>query len=94
MFEAEFTHVGDRCTFEVLVDRFALREPGLGAIAEIVHDIDVKDGKFGRAEAPGVATLIAGIALSPSERTSLGSRWASVCSMRFSRLFDAKEEAA
>jgi hypothetical protein len=63
MFEATFTHVGDRCTFEVLVDAFDLREPGLRPIAEIVHDIDVKDGKFGRPEAAGIASLIAGIAL-------------------------------
>jgi hypothetical protein len=77
MFEADFTHVGDQCSFEVLVDRFKLREAGLGAIGEIVHDIDVKDGKFGRAEAPGIAALIAGIALSEGEdeaRIALGSR--------------------
>jgi hypothetical protein len=63
MFEGTFTHVGDRCTFEVLLDVFALKDPGLRAIAEIVHDIDVKDGKFGRPEAPGFASLIAAIAL-------------------------------
>ncbi len=63
MYEGTFTHVGDACTFETLVDRFALAQPGLSAIAEIVHDIDVKDGKFGRAEAPGFAALIAGIAV-------------------------------
>lgn len=62
MYEGTFTHVGDACTFETLVDRFALTQPGLSGIAEIVHDIDVKDGKFARAEAPGVAALIAGIA--------------------------------
>jgi hypothetical protein len=63
MYEGTFTHVGDACTFETLVARFELREPGLGPIAEIIHDIDVKDGKFARAEAPGVAALVAGIAL-------------------------------
>jgi hypothetical protein len=63
MFEGTFTHVGDKCTFEVLVGTFELREPGLRAIAEIVHDIDIKDGKFGRPEAAGFATLIAGISL-------------------------------
>jgi hypothetical protein len=67
MYEGTFTHVGDACTFETLVDRFDLREPGLGPIAEIIHDIDVKDGKFARAEAPGVAALIAGIALAHRE---------------------------
>ena len=40
MFEAEFTHEGDKCTFEVLLERCALKDPALRAIAEIVHDID------------------------------------------------------
>lgn len=62
MFEAEFTHEGDRCTFEVLLERFGVSEPGLRALAEIVHDIDLQDGKFGRPETPGVERLVAGIA--------------------------------
>lgn len=78
MFEAEFTHVGDRCSFETLIERFGLRDPGLGALAEIIHDIDVKDGKFARAEAPGIAALIAGIAVSHPDdddaRIEIGSR--------------------
>ena len=61
MFEAEFTHEGDRCTLEVLLARLGLGEPALRAIAEIVHDIDLKDGKFARPEAEGIRTLIAGI---------------------------------
>ena len=62
MFEAEYTHEGDRCTFETLARRFRLRDPALRAIGEIVHDIDCKDAKFGRAEATGVERLLAGIA--------------------------------
>src|SRR5262245_19715119 len=46
MFEAEFTHEGDKCTFEVLLDRCGLKDAALRAIAEIIHDIDLKDGKF------------------------------------------------
>jgi hypothetical protein len=62
MFEAEYTHEGDRCTFEVLVDRADLKKDrGLAAIAEIVHDIDMKDGKFGRPEAEGIRVLMTGI---------------------------------
>lgn len=64
MFEGEFTHVGDGCTFETLLDRFGLDDPALAALGEIVHDIDCKDDKFGRAEAPGVASLVDGIARS------------------------------
>lgn len=63
MFEGEFTHEGDRCTFEVLLARAGLSDPALQAIGEIVHDIDLKDGKFGREEAAGIAHLIAGIAM-------------------------------
>jgi hypothetical protein len=63
MFEAEYTHVGDRCTFEVLLERFGLQgDTALRSIAEIVHDIDIKDGKFARPEATGVEQLLSGIA--------------------------------
>jgi hypothetical protein len=61
MFDAEFTHEGDRCSFEVLMSRAGLDDPALTAIAEIVHDIDLKDEKFSREEAPGIKTLINGI---------------------------------
>ena len=61
MFAAEFTHEGDRCSFEVLLARSGLDDPALTAIAEIVHDVDLKDGKFGRDEASGIKMLIAGI---------------------------------
>src|SRR5207237_5340988 len=76
MFQAEFTHVGDKCTFEVLLDRIALNDPALRAIAEIIHDIDLKDSKFGRDESVGIRTLIDGIALmtaDDSERIARGT---------------------
>ena len=63
MSEAEFTHDGDRCTFEVLVRHFGADEPALRHLGEIVHDIDLKDAKFGRPEAPGLERLIAGIVM-------------------------------
>jgi hypothetical protein len=61
MFDAEFTHVGDRCTFEVLVERMALADPGLVAIGEIIHDLDLRDDKFTREETAGVRSTIDGI---------------------------------
>jgi hypothetical protein len=60
-FEAEFTHVGDRCTFEVLVERMGLRDSALTAIGEIIHDLDLRDDKFGREESAGVRSAIDGI---------------------------------
>jgi len=67
MFEGDFTHEGDHCTFEVLLTRCGITDPALRPIAEIVHDIDLKDGKFGRAETTGIDKLIAGIAMAHKE---------------------------
>lgn len=61
MYQAEYTHEGDRCTFETLLARFALDESALGALAEIVHDIDCKDAKFERPEATGVESILRGL---------------------------------
>src|SRR5262249_42258210 len=66
MFEAEFTHEGDKCTFEVLLDQCRLQDAALRAIAEIIHDIDLKDGKFGRTEVAGIRTLMEGIGAATS----------------------------
>jgi hypothetical protein len=63
MFEAEFTHVGNLCSFEVLLERTGQRDRALQAIGEIVHDIDIKDDRYQRPETAGVASLVAGIAL-------------------------------
>jgi hypothetical protein len=76
MFEAEFSHEGDLCTFEVLCARFALAAPGLGVVAELIHDIDVKDSKFGRQETAGLAAQIAGLALLHREDEARLSRGA------------------
>jgi hypothetical protein len=67
MFEAEFTHEGDRCTLEVLLERIGLGDPAVIPIAEIVHDIDLKDSKFGRQETVGIERLIAGICMAQKE---------------------------
>ena len=63
MFNAEFTHEGDRCTFEVLLDRMRLDDSALHAIGEVVHDIDLKESKFDRQETAGIAVVIASIAM-------------------------------
>jgi hypothetical protein len=67
MVGGDFTHEGDRCTFETLLARAKLRDAALSRVAEIVHDIDIKDGKFGRPEAAGVQQLLAGLLLAHTE---------------------------
>jgi hypothetical protein len=62
MFGAEFTHQGEDCTFETLIKRFGLDyDRALVQIAEIVHDIDLKDNKFNRLEAAGLNATVRGL---------------------------------
>jgi hypothetical protein len=79
MFEAEFTHEGELCTFEVLLRRFGLKDPALRPIAEIVHDIDLKDARFARPEALGLDRLIAGIAMRHKEDDARLREGGAVC---------------
>lgn len=67
MFEAEFTHEGDACTFEVLAKLARPDDAALCSIAEIVHDIDLKDSKFSRAETDGIASMLSGIVSSTDD---------------------------
>ena len=78
MFDAEFTHEGDRCTFEVLAGRYAPRDRALVAVGEVVHDIDCKDEKFGRAETAGIASLIQGVARTQDDDAARLERGASL----------------
>ena len=60
MFDGEFTHVGEDCTFETLCKQFRLRERRLQTLAQIVHDADLKDAKFGRPEGIGFEQVFKG----------------------------------
>lgn len=63
MYGAEFTHQGEDSTFETMIKQFGFGDDsGLQAIAEIVHDIDLKDNKFNRLEATGLSVVIRGLA--------------------------------
>jgi hypothetical protein len=60
MRRAEFGHVGNRCSFETMLAAFGLEDPGLAALAEIVHEIDLRDGRSARPEIAGVDSILAG----------------------------------
>jgi hypothetical protein len=55
-----FGHRGDDCTFETLRTEFAIRDPRVAALAEMVHDADLEDGKFARHEAAGIDRVLIG----------------------------------
>ena len=71
MFGAGFGHEGNRCTFETLQRRFDIKDPAVTRLAEIVHDLDLKDGKFGAPEAATVGATIEGLQLSCADDQQL-----------------------
>jgi hypothetical protein len=72
MYQAEYTHEGERCSFQVLVDRFGLSSSALTTMGEIIRDIDCKDSKHERAETAGVAALLDGLAeAGPDDETRI-----------------------
>ncbi|MDB5720193.1 MAG: ChrB protein [Alphaproteobacteria bacterium] len=76
MAEAEFTHEDDRCSFETLLLRGGPDDPALIAIGELIHELDIGDGKFDRPEAAGLGAMLTGICASSeddSERIKRGS---------------------
>ena len=95
MFEAEFSHEGQQCTFEVLCQRMALKEPGLRALSEVIHDIDLKERKFARPETDGVAAQIAGIGLLHREDAARLAHGSALCEQLlayYSRKKDDQEQ--
>ena len=69
---AEFGHHGEDCTFETLVKRFGVKDRRLRAIAEIVHEADLHDGKFARGEAQGIDLAVNGlVAATPDDHELL-----------------------
>lgn len=61
MFHAEgFGHRGDDCTFETLRKEFGVRDPKVAMIAQIIHDTDLEDEKYGRSEGLGLDRVLIG----------------------------------
>jgi hypothetical protein len=62
MLDAEFSHVGDDCTFETLTKRFAIRDKAIQKVGEMIHDADLEDDKFQRVECVGIDRILKGYA--------------------------------
>lgn len=90
MFGAEFSHQGDGCTFETLCTVFAIQEPAIARLATIVHDLDLKDGRFGAPEAATVGTVIDGLQLAHADDQTLLEHGMSL----FDSLYRAFEQSA
>ncbi len=66
-----FKHEGDLCTFEVLQERFGVRDAGVRRIGEIVHDVDLKEDRYKSPHAATVANLVEGLRASFYEDAKL-----------------------
>ena len=71
MFGVDFSHQGEGCTFETLCAVFDIREPAIARIAAIVHDLDLKDERFGAPEAATVGAMIEGLQLAYADDDAL-----------------------
>lgn len=60
MSQGPFSHHGNLCTFETMIRAFRLDDPAVGTIAEIVHEIDLRDGRYVRPEVPGIDAVLRG----------------------------------
>ena len=71
MSEVEFSHHGEHCTFETLCDRFDIAGAPVGRIAAIVHDLDLKDERFGAPETATIGSVIQGLQLAHASDDAL-----------------------
>ena len=71
MFGVPFSHRGSGCTFETLCADFSLAEPAVIRLAAIVHDLDLKDGRFGAPEATAIGAVIDGLQLAYADDAAL-----------------------
>ena len=60
MFQGGFGHRGEDCTFETLQKAFRIHGKKVGVIAQMIHDADLLDEKFGRKEGFGVDAILNG----------------------------------
>ena len=68
---ADLSHHDGECTFEVMIRRYKLTEPGLESIARIVHEADIGDERYDAPEAPGLAAVILGLASAGDDEHTL-----------------------
>ena len=61
---ARLSHHGEDCSFETFLKEYGLSDPVLEEIAEIVHDADLMDEKYGRPESEGLDAIVRGMQLS------------------------------
>jgi hypothetical protein len=60
MRDGAFSHRGNLCTFETMVAAFSLQDPSLRLMGEIVHEIDLRDGRYTHPEIAVIDAVLKG----------------------------------
>ena len=89
MFEAEYTHEGDRCTFETLLARFGLARSGPRRHRRDRARHRLKDEKFARPETPGSSARARHRATCPDEDPERLDRGGACSTVLYESLRDA-----
>ena len=71
---ARLSHRGEDCSFETFLKEYELEDPVLAEIAEIVHDADLMDEKYGRPESEGLDAIVRGMQLALPDDDTLTRR--------------------
>jgi hypothetical protein len=87
MKNGDITHVGDHCTFEVLVKSFSIKDKAVKAIAELVHALDIKDDKFSAPDAQGIGEILQGIRKTGRDDNDILERGIDVFEMLYASKF-------
>lgn len=78
MNDAEFGHNGNLCTFETMIQAFQIETKGIATLAEIVHEIDLRDERFVHPEAMGIEAILRGWLLENLDDVELQQRGVSL----------------
>jgi hypothetical protein len=71
MFAGGFGHRGGLCTFEVLCEEFGITAAQVLRIAQIVHDLDLKENKYSAPEAAVIGRLVDGLRAAHADDATL-----------------------
>jgi len=94
MRDAEFGHSGNLCSFEMMIRAFNLESPGLAAMAEIVHEIDLRDARYLRPETAGIDAILKGWSLLDLPDEELEAQGIALFSGLFESLAARQESAS
>jgi hypothetical protein len=86
--DAELSHHGGECSFVTFLRRYDLADPILWELAQIVHDADLEDERYGAPEASGLDVLIRGLSLTVDDERLLA-----LTAPLFDGLYEYKRQA-